>query len=54
MAMIGKYDAATEPGAKGALLSSAGPYDSYVSYWQKAPSSGALKSPASAGPSGGA
>lgn len=44
--MIGKYDAATEPGAKGALLRGEGLYDSHISYWRKARDSGALKSPA--------
>jgi len=42
--MIGKYDAATEPGAKGALLRGEGLYDSHISYWRKARDSGALKS----------
>jgi transposase len=44
--MIGKYDAATEPGAKGALLRGEGLYDSHISYWRKARDSGALKSAA--------
>jgi transposase len=46
--MIGKYDAATEPGAKGALLRGEGLYDSHISYWRKARDSGALKSSAAA------
>ena len=46
LAMIGKYDAATEPGAKGALLRGEGLYDSHISYWRKARDSGALKSSA--------
>jgi transposase len=46
LAMIEKYDAATEPGAKGALLRGEGLYDSHISYWRKARESGALKSPA--------
>ena len=50
LAMIEKYDAATEPGAKGALLRGEGLYDSHISYWRKARSSGALKSPAAAVP----
>ena len=51
LAMIGKYDAATEPGAKGALLRGEGLYDSHISYWRKARDSGSLKSPsAAAGP----
>ena len=40
--MIEKYDAATEPGAKGALLRGEGLYDSHISYWRKARDSGAL------------
>ena len=35
LAMIEKYDAATEPGAKGALLRGEGLYDSHISYWRK-------------------
>lgn len=50
LAMIGKYDAATEPGAKGALLRGEGLYDSHISYWRKARDSGALKSSAAAVP----
>jgi transposase-like protein len=49
LAMIEKYDAATEPGAKGALLRGEGLYDSHISYWRKARHSGALKSSAAAG-----
>ena len=48
LAMIGKYDAATEPGAKGALLRGEGLYDSHISYWRKARDSGSLKSPSAA------
>jgi transposase len=48
LAMIEKYDAATEPGAKGALLRGEGLYDSHISYWRKARDSGALKSSATA------
>jgi transposase len=51
--MIGKYDAATEPGAKGALLRGEGLYDSHISYWRKARDSGALKSLAAAVPADG-
>ena len=36
LAMIEKYDAATGPGAKGALLRGEGLYDSHISYWRKA------------------
>jgi transposase-like protein len=50
---IRKYDAATESGAKGALLRGEGLYDSHVSYWRKARDSGALKSAASAVPADG-
>jgi len=50
LAMIEKYDAATEPGAKGALLRGEGLYDSHISYWRKAQNSGALKSPSAAVP----
>ena len=46
--MIEKYDAATEPGAKGALLRGEGLYDSHISYWRKARESGTLKSPSAA------
>jgi transposase len=46
--MIEKYDAATEPGAKGALLRGEGLYDSHISYWRKARESGAPKSPSAA------
>ena len=42
LAMIEKYDAATEPGAKGALLRGEGLYDSHISYWRKARDSGSL------------
>ncbi len=50
LAMIEKYDAATEPGAKGALLRGEGLYDSHISYWRKARDSGSLKSPSAAVP----
>ena len=53
LAMIEKYDAATEPGAKGALLRGEGLYDSHISYWRKARNSGALKSSAAAVPADG-
>ena len=48
LAMIEKYDAATEPGAKGALLRGEGLYDSHISYWRKARNSGSLASSAAA------
>jgi len=48
LAMIEKYDAATGPGAKGALLRGEGLYDSHISYWRKALDSGSLKSSAAA------
>jgi transposase len=50
LAVIEKYDAATELGAKGALLRGEGLYDSHISYWRKARDSGALRSPAAAVP----
>ena len=50
LAMIEKYDAAAEPGAKGALLRGEGLYDSHISYWRKARDSGALKLSAAAVP----
>ena len=53
LAMIEKYDAATEPGAKGALLRGEGLYDSHISYWRKARESGELKSPSAAVPANG-
>jgi transposase len=53
LAVIEKYDAATGPGAKGALLRGEGLYDSHISYWRKARDSGALKSPAAAVPADG-
>ncbi|HEY6788034.1 MAG TPA: hypothetical protein VI365_12055 [Trebonia sp.] len=52
--IIGKYDAATGPGEKGALLRGEGLYDSHISYWCKARDSGALKSSGSAVPASGA
>ena len=48
--MIEKYDAATGPGAKDALLRGEGLYDSHISYWRKARDSGGLKSSAGAVP----
>jgi transposase-like protein len=48
-----KYDAATGPGAKGALLRAEGIYDSNISDWRKARDSGALKSSAAAVPANG-
>ncbi|MDQ2873634.1 MAG: hypothetical protein M3Y33_01940 [Actinomycetota bacterium] len=50
LATIEKYDAATGPGAKGALLRGEGLYDSHISYWRKARDSGALRSSAAAVP----
>ena len=52
LAMIEKYDAATEPGAKGALLRGEGLYDSHISYWRKARDSGSLTSSAAAADAG--
>ena len=48
LAMIEKYDAAAEPGAKGALLRGEGLYDSHISYWRKARNSGSPASSAAA------
>ena len=48
LAMIEKYDAAAEPGAKGALLRGEGLYDSHISYWRKARDSGGIKPSAAA------
>src|SRR5437763_1764474 len=53
LAMIEKYDAATEPGAKGALLRGEGLYDSHISYWRKTRDAGALAPSAAAGWVGG-
>jgi transposase len=50
LAIVEKYDAATEPGAKGALLRGDGLYDSHISYWRKARNSGSLAAPAGAVP----
>jgi transposase len=50
LAIIEKYDAATGPGAKGALLRGEGLYDSHISYWRKARDSGALAPRAAAVP----
>ena len=52
LAVIEKYDAATELGAKGALLRGEGLYDSHISYWRKARDSGALPSSAAAAGAG--
>jgi transposase len=52
LAMIEKYDGATGPGAKGALLRGEGLYDSHICYWRKARDSGALKLSAAAVPAG--
>ena len=48
LAIIEKYDAATGPGAKGALLRGEGLYDSHISYWRKVRDSGTLKLSAAA------
>jgi transposase len=50
LAIIERYDAATGPGAKGALLRGEGLYDSHISYWRKARDSGGLASSAAAVP----
>ena len=51
LAMVAAYDAATEPGAKGALLRREGLYHSHIIEWRKARDAGALNAPA-AKPSG--
>ncbi|WP_377251323.1 hypothetical protein [Phytohabitans kaempferiae] len=40
--MIAEYDAATEPGAKGALLRREGLYSSHIIQWRRARDAGAL------------
>src|SRR5207244_11679385 len=42
LAMVVEYDAATEPGAKGALLRREGLYSSHIVEWRKARDAGAL------------
>jgi transposase len=42
LAMITEYDAATEPGAKGALLRREGLYSSHIVEWRRARDIGAL------------
>ena len=42
LAMIAEYDAATEPGAKGALLRREGLYSSHIIEWRRACDAGAL------------
>src|SRR5260370_5022980 len=49
--MIEEYDAATEPGAKGALLRREALYDSHIIAWRRARDTGALAGP-SAKPAG--
>jgi transposase len=51
LAMVEAYDAATEPGAKGALLRHEGLYHSHIIEWRKARDAGALNALA-AKPSG--
>jgi transposase-like protein len=51
LAMVEAYDAATEPGAKGALLRREGLYHSHIIEWRKARDAGALNALA-ARPSG--
>src|ERR1700685_3109431 len=52
LAMIEKYDAATGPGAKGALLRGEGLYDSHISYCRTGRAYGTLK-PSAAVPADG-
>jgi len=42
LAMVAEYDAATEPGAKGALLRREGLYSSHIVEWRRARDAGAL------------
>src|SRR5919107_3884905 len=42
LAMVAEYDAATEPGAKGALLRREGLYSSHIIEWRRARGAGAL------------
>ena len=42
LAMVVEYDAATEPGAKGALLRREGLYSSHIIEWRRARDAGAL------------
>ena len=42
LAMVAAYDAATEPGAKGALLRREGLYSSHIIEWRRARDTGAL------------
>jgi transposase-like protein len=42
VAMVAEYDAATEPGAKGALLRREGLYSSHIIEWRRARDAGAL------------
>jgi transposase len=42
LAMIAEYDAASEPGAKGALLRREGLYSSHIIEWRRARDAGAL------------
>lgn len=42
LAMVAEYDAASEPGAKGALLRREGLYSSHIIEWRRARDAGAL------------
>jgi transposase-like protein len=46
LAMVAAYDAASEPGAKGALLRREGPYHSHIIEWRRARDGGVLAGPA--------
>jgi transposase-like protein len=46
LAMVAAYDAATEPGAKGALLRREGLYHSHIIEWRRARDGGVLAGPA--------
>jgi transposase-like protein len=46
LAMVAAYDAATEPGARGALLRREGLYHSHIIEWRRARDGGVLAGPA--------
>lgn len=46
LAMVAAYDAATEPGARGALLRREGLYHSHIIEWRRARDGGVLSGPA--------
>jgi transposase-like protein len=50
LAMVAAYDAATEPGARGALLRREGLYHSHIIEWRRARDGGVLAGPAASRP----